>query len=172
MKTQLKAQTSTLLIVIVIIIFGIIGIFLLNISRQIDFDEYTNLYTNNLLLAMLRTDTGYTDSECKLVSDLLTCSYFTPNFQCGGSGPACLDLANDTISNYMSQFELIRKNYKYLFAVRPQGFISDTKINIGDPQLDCDPRNRNCPRLEKFVATESIQKGSYVLKAQLIIAKK
>ena len=167
-----KAQTSALLIVIVLIIFGSIAAFVLNITRTLDFDEYTNVYVNNLLLAVLRTDTGYTEPECRLVSDLLTCAYFTPNYQCGGDGPQCLNLANETITGHMSQFELVRKNYRYLFAIKPQGFVSETSINIGDPQLDCDPANRNCPRIEKFSATGIIQRGSYVLKAQLIVAKK
>ncbi len=166
----LKAQTSALLIMIVLIIFGSIAVFVVTISRNIDFDEYTNLYTSNLLIAMMRTDTGYTNPECKTVADLLICSYFTPEFRCGEY--TCTGLAESTIQDYMSEFELVRKNYRYLFSVKPQGFISDTQVQIGEASLDCDPSGRQCPKIEKIVSAETIQSGSYVLKAQLIIAKK
>ena len=168
---SLSGQTSALLILIVLIIFGAIAFFLLNVSKTADFDDYTGIYANNLLLASLRANTGYENIDCSLVSDLLLCSYFTPNLQCDGAGPTCQKAADDILNDYMSQFSLIRKNYRYLFVVEPQGFVSDTKVEIGDTELGCDPADRSCPKMEKFVSTEIIQRGSYAMKVQLILAR-
>lgn len=163
-----KSQTSALLIVIVLIIFSAMAVFLLTVSQTQEFEEYNNIYINNLLITVLRTDTGYTDSNCKFVSDLLACAYFSPEYRCDNNGPKCGEEAEIVLNNYMSAFGNIRKNIKYLFVVKPQGFRSDTQIKIGDSSLDCDP---TC-RFERFAASETIHRGSYILKAVLYMARK
>jgi len=166
-----KAQTNMILIIIVIIIFGGVVIFLLGFAKTISQAEYMNIYTHNLLLSVMRTDTGYTDANCKLVSDAISCAFFVKT-QCGGTGPSCISLANETVTDYMSRFELIKKGFRYLLKVTPEGFTPRSEpyeIEIGDKGLDTE-------KTEKFVANERIQKtmdiGQLNLKVQLIIAKR
>lgn len=170
-----KAQTNMILIIIVIVIFGGLIVFLLGFAKTISQTEYMNLYTHNLLLSIMRIDTGYTDANCKLVSDTISCAFFAPNWRCGGDGPSCLSMANATVNSYISQFELIKKGFRYLLKVKPEGFVvrSPTgepfEIEIGDMGLDTE-------KIEKFAASERIQKttttGQYNLRVQLFIAKR
>jgi hypothetical protein len=170
MKTM-KSQISIILIVLIIIIFIGVTLFLLSFAETISQREYMNLYVHNLLLSVMRTDTGYIGSDCKLVSDLIACAFFKPTFICGNY--TCLELANQTIYDYMSEFELIKKNYRYLFTVTAPGYVPELegeqiKLEFGDPELK--------GRIEKITANYYIEKvfgtTQYILKAQLIIAKK
>ncbi|MBI4020314.1 MAG: hypothetical protein HY367_03195 [Candidatus Aenigmarchaeota archaeon] len=171
-----KGQTTMVLIVLVIIIFAGLALFILSLTNTFSQDEYINLYAHNMLLSVLRADTGYTDANCKLVSDLISCAYFTPSYQCGGSGPQCLDLANSTINSHVRQFDLIRKNFLFLFIVEPEGFRTGTQIKMGDTRLDCDITEPGCPRKPRFVAEEKIQKASggypYILNVRLVISRR
>ncbi len=174
---DMRAQTSMILIVIMIIIFGGIALFLFSFAKTISSTEYTNLYAHNLLLAIMRTDTGHSDTNCRLMSDTIASAFLTPTWTCGNSGRNYLSIANDTISEYMDpEFGLIREGFRYLFIAEPESFRSISpetgepfKIKIGDLSLEE-------ARVEKLVANERIQKvtetGQYVIKVQLIIARK
>jgi hypothetical protein len=163
------------LIVIVIVIFGGLVLFLLGFAKTVSQAEYINLYTHNMLLSMMRTDTGHTDANCKLVSDTISCAFFAPEWRCGTGGPSCLSLANETINSYMSRFELIKKGFRYLFRVVPEGFVVRSaegmpfEVTVGDTGLETE-------RVEKFIASERIQRttatGQYNLKVQLFISKR
>jgi len=160
-----------------IVIFGGIALFLLSFAKTIGQTEYMNMYAHNLLLSIMRTDTGYSDTNCKLVSDTLSCAFIMPNWKCEGSGQNCLALANERISSYMSyDFGLVREGFRYLFIVEPETFRSISpetgepmKIKIGDLSLEE-------AEITKLSANERIQKttetGHYVIKVQLIIAQK
>lgn len=174
-KCMQKAQTSMILIIIVIVIFGGLVVFLLGFAKTISQTEYMNLYTHNLLLTIMRIDTGYTDANCKLVSDTISCTFFAPEWRCGGDGPSCLSLANETMSNHISQFELIQKSFRYLLKVTPEGFV--VRLPTGEPfEIEIGDKGLDTERIEKFTASERIQKttatGQYNLRVQLIIAKR
>ncbi len=170
-----KAQINIILVVLLIIIFGGLALFLLSFARTISQDEYMHMYAHNLLLSILRTDTGYTDIQCKLVSDVTRCGFFQTEYRCGKSGPNCLTIANESINEYISRFRDIRKNFRYLFTVEPVGFVARSstgeplKISIGDSTL-------KTAKISKWAASEEIRKitatGEYRLRAQLIIALK
>lgn len=174
-----KAQTTLILIIFIIMIFAGAALFLLNLATTIKQTDYMNIYVHNLLLSISRTDTGYTDADCKSVSDLLACSYSYPNHRCEGSGPECFELANKTIYTLMKQFEKIRKNYRYLFIVEPIGFglqqsENALKIKIGDESLDCNPKFEDCPKLEKLTASKLIETRGvrqYMLRVKLILSQ-
>ncbi|MBU0953762.1 MAG: hypothetical protein KKA90_05105 [Nanoarchaeota archaeon] len=170
-----RAQTNIVVFVfILLIVVGVIA-FLLSAARTLNPVEYLNLYAHNSLLSVLREDTGYTDSNCKLVSDVISCSFFTPTWQCDGSGPTCRSLAEEKITEAMDQFEIIKKSYRYLFRVEPEGFVvkdaagTPFSINIGDGTLATE-------KGEKITANERIsrvsQSGQFLLKVQLILKKK
>ena len=84
-----KAQTNMILIILVIVVFGGLVLFLLSFARTVSQDEYMNLYAHNLLVSVLRTDTGYTDIDCKLTSDVIRCGFFSSDYRCGEQGPNC-----------------------------------------------------------------------------------
>ncbi|MBI4176231.1 MAG: hypothetical protein HY518_03435 [Candidatus Aenigmarchaeota archaeon] len=174
---NLKAQTTMVLVILVIIIFTGLAVFLLSLSSTFNQDEYLNLYASNLLLAVLRADTGYSDADCRQVADLVACAYFVPTHRCDLTGPACGDIANATIAGHMERFDLIRKNFDYLFVVEPKDFISQTQIKIGNPDLDCDISDKGCASRQRFVVEEKIQKTAgrsvpFILNVRLILARR
>ena len=172
---SMKAQTTMVLILLVILLFAGTAIFLLTFAKSVSQADYMNLYAHNLLLTLMRSDTGYTDPNCKLVSDALACAFFTPEYICGQNGPSCLTLANRTAADYIERFSMVKKSYAYLLTVEPQGFTvlgsngEPFKIVIGDP-------NVALGRQTKYAANEQMRKsmssGVFNLNAKLMIMTK
>jgi len=170
-----KAQTTMVLILLVMLLFAGTVIFLLTFAKNISQSDWMNLYVHNMLLSLMRSDTGYTDPNCKLVSDALSCAFFSPGYICDQNGPTCLGLANRTATEYVERFSLIKKSYRYLLTVEPQGFnVLDNngepfKIIIGDAGIAVE-------RQTKFTANEQMRKptatGVYNLNARLMIMMK
>lgn len=159
-------------IVIVIMIFAGVGLFLLSLAEGISQTEYINLYTNRLLASVLKTDTGSTDPSCKTVSDLLACSFLTPTYVCGGQD--CFSLANQTVSDQMERFGLIKEQFRYVFLVEPVGFVALPQgepftVAIGESSLQEE-------RIEKIISTQRIQKvlggNSYLMSVSFVVARK
>lgn len=143
------------MILIVLVIFIIIGIatFLFSLSRSVDQSQYLNIYAHNMLLTMVRSDTGYDDSNCRLISDAVSCTFFNPHRTCGATTETCEDVAFDRINRSVHSFDLISKNMRYLLVIKPSGFVSLDRDNItvGDVNLLTD-------RVTKYTAIERIQK--------------
>jgi len=172
-----RGQSSMLLIVIVIMIFVGLAVFLLGIANTATKNEVTGIYVNNLLLAVMRTDTGYTDSKCKLVSDLVFCAYFTPEWQCGPGVPNCLGLANSTIAKYMSEFWNESKSMKYLFTVSPAFVARDPtgepiSLDMGDSSLKRSKTDAMKIFSYPLVISKTVGSNQYTLKIQLIVSKR
>ena len=164
-----KGQTGMILIVLVVIIFAGIAIFLFSLARTVSQEEYMNIYVHNLLLTTMRTDTGFTDPDCKLVSDTLACASLTPTHLCGGTGPNCFDLANQSVTEYMNKFGTVRKNYRYLLIVGSGGL---TTTETGAPILKIGDQDLETARVTKITANEVIQREGYILGVTLIVAKR
>ena len=175
-RLKSKAQSSMILLVIVVLIFIALVIFLLSIAQTVSSNEYMNMYTHNLLLSILRADTGSNDPECKYVSDLVSCSFFRPSgYQCSGLEMTCQDLARSRIEYYMSRYAELQGSFNYLLTVTPKGFIARTgegdalKIEFGDPTL-------RSAKVQKWSANELIQRISgmseYYITVNLIISVK
>lgn len=158
-----------ILIVLLVIIFAGIAVFLFTLARTVSPEEYMNVYVHNLLLSIMRTDTGYTDASCKLVSDLLACAAITPAHLCDGWGLNCLDLANQTVTEYMDRFEAIRKNYRYLLIVGSGGLVP---TETGKPLLEIGDKALATARVTKITASEVIQREGYILEVTMIIARR
>ncbi|MCK4497175.1 MAG: hypothetical protein KAU24_03210 [Candidatus Aenigmarchaeota archaeon] len=174
MKMKKKAQTSMILLVIVIIIFAALGIFLFSLAQTVSPKDYMNMYTHNLLLSILRADTGSHDPECKYVSDLISCSFFMPStYQCSGLDMTCQELAQSRIDYYMSKYADLQKSFRYLLTVNPKGFLAKTpegealRIEFGDSSLKDE-------KVQKWSANELIQRVSgmteYYLTVNLLIS--
>jgi hypothetical protein len=172
-----KAQSSMILIIIVLMMFVGIVVFLLSLANTASKDEFTGLYVNNLLLSVMRTDTGYTDSNCKLVSDLVFCAYFTPEWSCGEGSSTCHDLANRTIANYMATFGNQTMSLKYLFTVTPTFVTRDENgeqisLDMGDQSLKKSRTESLKVVSYPLVISKTVGSNQYTLKMQLIVAKK
>jgi hypothetical protein len=100
--------------------------------------------------------------------------YFVhPQFRCGGTGPTCSEIARTEFEKWIQRFELI-KGYRYLFTVKPVGFIPHTEtgeittFEVGDETLE------NF-RGSKIVATQKLERtletGQLILDVKLILAK-
>jgi hypothetical protein len=180
----MKAQTSAILIILILIIFGGLVVFLLTFAQNLSRPEYTRLYATNIILSVMRTDTGYMDSRCRLVSDAVSCAFFESDWRCGGDGPTCLDLVNATIKDQIDDFELIQKSYRYLFIAGPVRLDTNTgeyvdilnprtseplRIKVGDLSLETG-------RVNKIVEPYSIEKmtsqGPIRIKAQIMLSQK
>lgn len=172
----MKAQSSMILMVVIIVIFAAVGIFLLSLAETVSPKEYMGMYTQNLLLSILRADTGFNDPECKYVSDLISCSYFQPSsYMCSGLGMTCRELAQSRIDYYMSKYAELQESLTYLITVTPRGFVARgeddeaLKIEFGDPSL-------RDAKVQKWSANELIQRVSgineYYLTVNLLISVK
>lgn len=173
----MKVQSSMLLIIIVIMIFVGLAVFLLGLASTVGGNQFTQLYVNNLVLSVMRTDTGYTDAKCKLVSDLVFCAYFTPEWQCGPGVPNCLELANITIARYMGFFASDPQGMKYLFTVTPAFVVRDPSgepisLDLGDNSLKKSKGDTLKLYSHPLVISKTVGSNQYTLKIQLIISKK
>jgi len=172
-----RAQSSMILIIVVIMMFVGIVVFLLSLAGTVGRDEFTPLYVDNLLLSVMRTDTGYTDSRCKLVSDLVFCAYYTPEWVCGEGAVTCYDLANSTITSYMKTFANKTLNLRYLFTVTTTFVTRNNEgeqisLDIGEPDLK-KPRTGSMKAVSyPLVISKVIGSNQYTLKMQLIVAKR
>lgn len=172
-----SGQSSMLLIVIVIMVFVGLAVILLGITSTVGNNDLTSLYVNNMVLSMMRTDTGYTDVKCKLVSDLVFCAYFTPEWKCGPGAPDCLYLANDTITRYMTIFGNQTKSMKYLFTVTPAFVARDASgepisLDIGYISLKTSKAESIKLYSHPLVLSKTVGTNQYTLKIQLVVAKK
>ncbi len=171
-----SGQTNMILIVILLLMFIVLALFLLSLARPVSQEDYMKLYVNNLLLSVMRTDTGFSDSNCRLISDATACAFILPDWRCGDSGLTCLELANDSLSDYMGSYELISKNYRYLFVITSEGFISRTgyeqgegmRLVIGDQSLE----SASSKRTSTYVIQKSLAGSQYNIRVLLKLARK
>ena len=165
-----KGQTAMIMIVLVMLIFFGIGFFLLSVASTVSQVSYMNMYVHSLLISVLKADTGYLEANCKHVSDLLGCSFFQGGWRCGGNGPTCYQLANQSIYEYIQSFDEIKGGYNYLFLVEAEGFTAldeygrAIQIKVGDESLET-------ARVEKLTADERIQRTEGTLNVKLIMAR-
>ena len=136
-----KAQSSLLMIVFVIMIFAGLGLFLLSIGQTVEQSDYMNIYTHNLLLTLLRSDTGENSRECKYVSDAIACAVTSATCFCEEG------LASRTINSYMESMETLKPTYDWHISVTDSN--DNEKLSYGNSNL---PRTRT----KKWSATESI----------------
>jgi hypothetical protein len=172
---SVKSQSSALMVVFVVVFFLMIVVFLFSFITPADRGEYMNLYVHNLLQSVMRSDTGYMDRNCKLLSDTIACAFTEPSsYRCGSSGPTCISLADETISRYMGEFETIKKNYRYLFIVKPEGFV--TRAGLQEVELKFGDETIEKVKGDRFVSDQKIQKivggEPLILNIKLIVSKR
>jgi len=162
-----RGQSTLILILIVIMIFLGLGIFLLSFAGSIQKEEYMNTYTNNLLLSLLRTDTGYQDASCKQISDLIGCSFSNPNWHCGEAGSGCKEIGENLVDHYINKFDDVKNKYNYLLVARVEGR-TDTFVVGNESVLE----NRGDRLTANEVLLKDIRGRQYYIKITLILEKK
>jgi len=174
---QIKAQASMLLIAIVVIIFVGLAIFLLSFAKTLSQTDYMNLYVHNAWLSVSRADTGYSGSDCKLVSDVVGCAFLKPYWRCDGL--SCFELANLSLTNYLNAIQQSKKGMRYFLRIEPFQYEGGElrpvvmKLPSGKPlRYEIGDRSLEAARVQKWVANEIIPKGQYILKVKLIMAQK
>jgi len=166
-----KAQTNMIILVILLLVFIGIVLILFSLSRTVSQEDYMNLYTHNLMLSLMRTDTGYSGSDCKLISDSVFCAFTLGDRVCGNASKTCHEVANQSLAKYMEAFGEISENYRYLLEVTPV-FCSRTEegcrvLDFGDSDVADLER--------KWVANSAIQKSMagkpYNIRIRLYVAR-
>jgi len=166
-----KGQSSALLLLIVIMIFAGMIVFLFQLTETVTSSKYTNMFINNLLITMMRTDTGLTEPKCKRVSDLVFCAYFDPGWRCGDMD--CFSFAEQTMDHYISMFS--EENLRYLLIVETPGFIARSqsgepvRLEIGDSKLK---EEKGKTFSEPLTLQKIINGRNYILSVKLIVKKK
>jgi len=112
---RVTGQTSMILIVLIIIVFMAIGIFLLISSIKPVNDDYYNLYAHNLLLSVLRRNTGYS-GYCDTISSTVSCAYMTSYRTCGGV--ECRNLSYEIVPALIER--VIKPTFDYCMMVEPE----------------------------------------------------
>ena len=173
-----------ILIVLVIIVFGGLAVFLFSFAGTLEQPEYTDLYVTNLLLSLMRTNTGYQDSQCSVLSDAISCAFFESDWRCGTSGPTCLELVNETITNEIGRFSLIQQNYRYLFIAKPEKMDTVTgeyvevmnpvtseplRVKVGDLSLE---QYRGKKIVRSYAVHKSTRRGPMIIRTQLILSQR
>ncbi|MCK4531680.1 MAG: hypothetical protein KAT94_02335 [Candidatus Aenigmarchaeota archaeon] len=158
-----SGQTSMILIVLAVIIFMAIGAFLLISSIKPKYEEYHNLYAHNLLLCVLRRNTGY-GGYCDTISSTIACAYMTSYRGCGATN--CRDLSNEIVPNLIER--VIKPTFDYCMIIEPE-------INVTVGETD---RIRYGPRCdvvmsksERWTANEKILQHEANLNIQMVIAE-
>ncbi len=113
--SDMKGQTSMILIVLVIVIFMGLGIFLVISSLKPVQNEYYNLYAHNLLISVLRRNTGY-GGYCDTISSTMSCAYMTPYRNCGGV--ECRNLSFELVPQLVGS--VIKPSLDYCIIVEPE----------------------------------------------------
>ncbi|UCC92122.1 MAG: hypothetical protein JSV39_02585 [Candidatus Aenigmatarchaeota archaeon] len=112
-----SGQTSMILIVLIIIIFMSIGIFLLISSIKPEYDEYYNLYAHNLLLSVLRRNTGY-GGHCDTISSTVSCAHITSYREC--DGVTCRNLSGEIVPDLIRR--VIKPTFDYCMIIEPENW--------------------------------------------------
>lgn len=112
-----SGQTSMILIVLIIIIFMAIGIFLLISSIKPEYEDYHNLYVHNLLLSVLRRNTGY-GGDCDTISSTIACASQTDYRKCGNTN--CRNLSSEIVPDLIRS--VIKPTFDYCMIIEPENW--------------------------------------------------
>jgi len=161
----MKAQSSVIMILFVIMIFAGLALFLLSLARTVGQEDYMNMYTHNLILSLLRADTGE-KGECKYVSNTITCAAY------GGvcdppSSFDCDDFANQMVNEYMNIMSEMKPTYEWYIGVYDD---RDFEImSFGNPTLP-NMKTKKWSASEVIYQSTGLSQNIYTI--NLILAKK
>ena len=157
---RVTGQTSMILIVLIIIVFMAIGIFLLISSIKPVNDDYYNLYAHNLLLSVLRRNTGYS-GYCDTISSTVSCAYMTSYRTCGGV--ECRNLSYEIVPALIER--VIKPTFDYCMMVEPENGTYGDQLLYG-PRCDV-----VINKAVRWTANEKILQYGANLNIKMVIAE-
>jgi hypothetical protein len=150
-----------MLIVLAIIIFMVLGVFLLVSSLKPVNNEYYNLYAHNLLLSVLRRNTGY-GGYCDTVSSTISCAYMTSYRNCGDE--ECRTLSSVLVPELVGN--IIKPTLAYCLIVEPENLTGGEQLIYGP---DCAAVTS---KGERWTANEKILQYGANLNIKMVIIEK
>lgn len=155
-----SGQTSMMLIVLAVIIFMVLGIFMLISSLKQVSNEYYNLYAHNILLSVLRRNTGY-GGYCDTVSSTISCAYMTSYRNCGGQ--ECRSLSEQMVPELIGA--VIKPTFDYCLIVEPENMTSGEQLSYGP---DC---RAVMAKRDRWTANEKILQYGANLNIKMVITE-
>ncbi len=149
-----------MLIVLALIILMVLGVFLLASSLKPVNSDYNNLYAHNLLLSVLRRNTGY-GGYCETYSATLSCAYMTSYRRCGDS--ECRSLSDEIVPRLVE--ELVKPTFDYCLVVEPENMTSGEQLLYG---RDC---KGVLAKRQVWTANEKILQYGANLNIKMVIAE-
>ena len=165
---KFRGQTTLVLIVLIIIIFVAIGLFLLISAFKTEETEYYNLYAHNLLVSVMRAETGY-KSPCETVSDTLYCTLTRLGKQCKLEKDEtikkeCREVADEVTPQLIRKILATKPSLDYYMIIQPEDpeHLGGETITYGNPDI------KNMRRT--WTANERVLRYQTNLQIQIIIA--
>lgn len=157
-----KAQTSMILIVLMLVIFMAIGIFVLLSSIKTEYEDYYNLYAHNLLLSVLRKNTGER-GNCDTYGAAITCASTTDFRSCGGTN--CRNFSATIVPELINT--IIKEDLDYCIIVEPENvtFAGGERLFYGP---NCDVVMK---KSERWTANEKVLQDEFNIDIQMVIIK-
>jgi hypothetical protein len=149
---KISGQTTIIAMVLIVMLFMGLLIIISMAGDSGESDEYGKFYANNMLISLLRVDSGYSEypQYCKTMTEVMFCAEFTPSFRCGET--ECKDLADEMIETYAPK--VLKPNMGF--------YIEYGRSSAGWPDI----KNSK----QKWVAAQEIMRGSSVLDVRLTLA--
>jgi len=165
-----SGQANIVMMVLVLfLVFGMF-IFLLMMLQKPPESPLDNMYAHNMLLSIMRSDTGYPEEKCKTVADAVACAFFEPYYKCGDS-VECARVADNRIADLLGKYSGYKQNNIYYIEASPEGRVvswmgSAVEIKRGDQSAKTST--------QKSTAEQKIQKlfqgEPYTVKVKLYMA--
>ncbi len=157
-----KGQTSMILMVFVILIMMTLGVLFLTYTIESPSSEYENLFVHNLLLSVLRKDTGYR-SPCSTISETIGSVVMTQGMNCGGK--TNVEVLDETIKPAIETILQDKPKYDYFIRIRPENYdiAGGMTRSYGNPEL--------LDREMKWVANEKILQYESNIRVMLVLAE-
>lgn len=157
-----KGQTSMILMVFVILIVMTLGVFFIIFTIETPGSEYEHLFVHNLLLSVLRKDTGYR-SPCSTISETIGSVVMTRGMSCGGK--TNVEVLDETIKPAIETILRDKPKYDYFIRIRPENYdiAGGMTRSYGNSEL--------LNRERKWVANEKILQYESNIRVMLILAE-
>jgi len=167
----MKGQSGFVMIFLLVILVMFIFVFMLSFVGTVRNTEYTQFYTTNLLISIMRADTGETDPSCRYVADAIYCSFISPSYICGTTGVTCGEIARNTIDNYLDyDTSIVKKSFKHYLIAEPEGSWNPV-YSIGNPITFSAGDISVMDERRKTAANEFVGSGLQILNLRLFVAE-
>lgn len=168
----MKGQANIVMMILVLFMVAAVFIFLLQLLQKPPQSELDNLYVHNMLLSIMRTDTGYEEEYCRTVSDAVSCAFVEPYLKCGGQID-CKTVAERRIGDLINKYSESKQNRIFYIEVTPVGKV----VSYGGKAVEIYAGIKEAEdSMNKAAANEKLQKlfrgELYTINARLVMAER